>query len=82
MTWLLSPHTATWLLAILALIMPAWCWLAGVTVLVILPVELRTIVRKEGTLRAAAPLKRGVESLARVLYRRFRGSKSSAPLKA
>ena len=42
---MLSPRTSTWLLAILALIMPEWCWLVGVTVLVILPVELRTMIR-------------------------------------
>jgi hypothetical protein len=36
----------TWLLAILALMTPPWCWLVGLAVLVIVPVELRTITRK------------------------------------
>jgi hypothetical protein len=41
MTLLLSPRTVTWLLAIMALIVPAWCWLVVVVVMVVLPVEVR-----------------------------------------
>jgi hypothetical protein len=47
MTFMLSPRTVTWLLAIMALIMPAWCWLVGALVLVVLPAEARYQYREQ-----------------------------------
>jgi hypothetical protein len=59
MTLMLSPRTVSWLLAIMALISPPWCWLVMLVGMVILPIEVRLRERTP----PATPARRGAQTV-------------------